>query len=592
MAARQRTAREPGDVASGEQERGLAALRANVLSFAEEIARRPNLGVAEAPKHEIERCAEFGLLTAPLPVKEGGLGLGVDAGTHESLMRILAALGGADLGLGRIYEGHVNGLLLVQRYGSAEQLTRLAGDVRGGMISGVWNTGRPEVLRLMAEENRYRLEGQKTFATGVAFVQRPIVTAELEGRGWQMGLLPMEEMATRIDRSLWHPLGMENSESYGVDFSGERVGPDVLIGNPGDFYRDPMFRGGAVRFAAVQAGAVMRLHVMFADWLEEKGRGEDPYQIARLGEVAIAAQESAMWVERAAAVSEDNFYSSDKAQSDRMVEFANMMRVAIERLGTRVMQRVVAGVGAHGLLQPARFERVIRDLMMYLRQPAPDATVAAVGRASLDKSHRFENAGSARFWSDPEEEESLSAKYFEGIYARDRDPWKFESSEYEKGKYEATLASLPRSRYRCALEVGCSIGVLTRLLSGRTEALLALDISERALAVARERCSDLDQVSFACMRVPHELPEKQFDLILVSEVGYYWSHADLQKAADRLSARHEQGGHLVLVHLTEPVPDYPLTGDEVHDYWLSRGEWRQVMGERRERFRIDVLERN
>ena len=579
-------------VEPSEQQGALAALRLRANLFAEEIAHRPNLGLTVAPKREIEMCAEIGILTAPLPRKEGGLGLGVDAGTQSTLMRVLAALGGADLALGRIYEGHVNGLLLVQKYGSAEQVSRLAEDVRGGMISGVWNTGRSEVLKLATEKDGYRLVGEKTFATGVSFVQRPVVTAELAGHGWQMCLLQMERMSASIDRSFWHPLGMESSESYGVDFTGGRVREDELIGEPGDFYREPTFRGGAVRFAAVQAGAVMRLHALFAEWLNEPRREGDPYQVARLGEVAIAAQEAAMWVEKAAAVSEECLNRADKAYAERMIECANMMRAAIERLGTSVMQRVTAGVGAHGLLQPARFERVIRDLTMYLRQPASDATLAAIGRSSLEKSYKRVDGSSAGFWSDGGKEESLPAKYFERIYAQKRDPWDFESSTYEKLKYQATLDALPRDRYMRGLEVGCSIGVLTRLLSDRCDAMLGLDLSHQALAVARARCVDLEQVSFACLQVPHAMPKGHFDLIVVSEVAYYWSFSDLEKAADELAARHERGGHLVLVHLTESVADYPLSGDEVHDYWLSRDEWHPVGNNRQERFRIDVLERD
>jgi alkylation response protein AidB-like acyl-CoA dehydrogenase len=580
------------DTKSIEQRDSLTALRMRVSSFAEELAHRPNLGLTTAPKLEIARCAELDLLMAPLPVKEGGLALGVDAGTQDTLMRVLAALGGADLALGRIYEGHVNGLLLVQRYGSGEQVSRLAEDVRSGMISGVWNTGRPEVLKLVAEKGGYRFAGEKTFATGASFVQRPVVTAELAERGWQMTLLRMEEMGVSIDRSFWHPLGMESSESYGVDFSGSHIKDQELIGKPGDFYKEPLFRGGAVRFAAVQAGAIMRLHTMFAEWLDEARRGDDPYQIARLGEVAIASQEAAMWIEKAAAVSEECFYRLDKTHTERMIEFANMMRIAVERLGTNVMQRVTAGVGAHGLLQPARFERVIRDLTMYLRQPAPDAALAAVGRYSLEKSHKRAHGFSAGFWTGRDEDESLPVKYFERIYAQKRDPWDFESSTYEKAKYAATLAALPRHRYRCGFEVGCSIGVLTSLLAERCEALLGIDVSEKALAVARARCAESGQVSFARMRIPHDMLEGHFDLIVVSEVAYYWSLSDLEKAADTLASHHEPGGHLILVHLTENVPDYPLTGDEVHEYWLSRGEWTSVASERQERFRIDVLERN
>ena len=565
--------------------------------LADELAAKPNLGLKEAPRRELARCAEIGLLLAPFPAALGGVGLGSEPGTQLALLHILAAVGGADLALGRILEGHINGILLVLRYGTDEQAEELAAEVREGHLSGVWNTGSREVLKLHPRGDDYAYEGEKTFATGAAFVERPIVTADIPGRGWQMTMPRMHTLGASIDRSFWHPLGMESSESFGVDFTGGSVQADQLVGQPGDFYRDPMFRGGAIRFAAVQAGAILRLHALFAEWLDEMRRGDDPYQIARLGELSIAAQEAVLWVERAAAVAEECFYPVDREHADRtehaerMIECANMMRTAIERQATRVMQLVTMGVGAHGLLQPRRFERILRDLTMYLRQPAPDQTLAAVGRLALDKARKPARGASSGFWTGDSVTRSLPPAYFHKIYARQSDPWDFATSSYEDHKYDATLGSLPHDCYENGLEVGCSIGVLTERLSTRTERLLGLDISTRALEAARQRCSHRTGVSFACMQVPAQMPDGMFDLVVVSEVAYYWQRKDLECAATRLAERHSPGGHLVLVHLTEYVPDYPLRGDEVHDYWLSRPEWRSVHHERHHRYRLDVLER-
>jgi alkylation response protein AidB-like acyl-CoA dehydrogenase len=560
-------------------------------TLADELAARPNLGLQTAPKRELERFAELGALIAPLPQHLGGLGLGIEPGTHGTLLRLLAIIGGADLALGRLYEGHVNGLLLVARYGSAAQMASLAKDCHAGLLSGVWNTGVPQLLHIHPHGEAFRYEGVKTFATGAAFVRRPIVTAELPGRGWQMTLPHMDTLGATIDRSFWHPLGMESSESYGIDFTAGIIHQQDLIGAPGDFYRDPMFRGGAIRFAAVQAGAVLRMHAMFATWLDETHRGEDPYQVARLGEVAIAAQEAVLWVERAAEVAEGSFYRQDKEHVQRMIECANMMRTAVERIATRVMQLVTAGVGAHGLLQPQRFERILRDLTMYLRQPAPDQTLANIGRTSLEKSHKLSEGAAGGFWRDSQILESLPPKYFERIYARKHDPWEFETSGYEAQKYEITLANLPRERYRRGVEVGCSIGVLTQHLGQRCDILLGIDVSEKALTKARERCQEMPQIHFRRMQIPSEMPDEAWDLILISEVAYYWTPTDLEQAATELAARHEVGGHLVLVHLTEHVPDYPLTGDQVHEYWCARPEWRVISHQRHPRFRLDVLER-
>ncbi len=98
-------------------------------------------------------------------------------------------------------------------------------------------------------------------------------------------------------------------------------------------------------------------------------------------------------------------------------------------------------------------------------------------------------------------------------------------------------------------------------------------------------------MEFRLMQVPQEVPEGPFDLIVVSEVAYYWRMADLERAADKMAGMQARGGQLLLVHWTPLVKDYPITGDQVHDYWTSRPEWRTVRSMRQEQFRLDVLER-
>ena len=186
---------------------------------------------------------------------------------------------------------------------------------------------------------------------------------------------------------------------------------------------------------------------------------------------------------------------------------------------------------------------------------------------------------------------SLRPEYFHDLYHANGDPWNFETSPYEDGKYTATLASLPRPFYPAAFEVGCSIGVLTERLAPRCGALLAIDVSDRALGTAAERCRHLPNVYFKRMQFPEEQPAAHFDLVVVSEVAYYWSAGDLDRAITSLAAHQAHGGHLVLVHWTPYVADYPLTGDQVHDRWLARSEYRHLHGLREDTFRLDVLER-
>lgn len=386
----------------------LQQVRHALVETAEELALYIIAGDAPgagAPHEGLRLIEEAGLFTAPLPEHLGGLGLGTEPGGQLPLLRILAAVGGADLALGRLYEGHVNALILIHSFGTLEQNIQAAKDAQAGKLFGVWNTGESDPMRIADHNGALFLQGCKGFATGAAFVQRPIVTAECGG--WQMTLPRMDiacvASAVRINRSSWHPFGMERSESYTVDFTGAEITNEDLIGAPGDFYRDPLFRGGAVRFAAVQAGALMRLSTMFAEWLRARGRGADPYQLQRLGEIRLAAQGATLWIEGAAAVAERCMHPlANAAEIRQMIDFANMTRLAIERLATATMPKIIAGVGAHGLLAPHRFERLLRDLTMYLRQPNPDGTLADVGRSTLDHSAVPTQDDRRNFWSPAE----------------------------------------------------------------------------------------------------------------------------------------------------------------------------------------------
>ena len=183
---------------------------------------------------------------------------------------------------------------------------------------------------------------------------------------------------------------------------------------------------------------------------------------------------------------------------------------------------------------------------------------------------------------------SVDAAYFDRLYARSEDPWGFATSEYEREKYRETLRMLGGNRFRSGLELGCSIGALTAMLAPFCDRLLAVDVSLRALATARRRCRGQRQVRFAQMNVPRELPAGRFDFVLVSEIGYYWSDADLDAAIERIAAL-AHGVMVELVHFLPPVAEHVRSGDDVHQAFLAHPQFEPVDGVRRERYRVDVM---
>jgi SAM-dependent methyltransferase len=186
--------------------------------------------------------------------------------------------------------------------------------------------------------------------------------------------------------------------------------------------------------------------------------------------------------------------------------------------------------------------------------------------------------------------ESVSRTFFEDLYAEHADPWSFETSDYEREKYDRSLAVL-QPHYANALEIGCSIGVFTQRLAERCERLVAVDISDHALTSARMRCAALPQVAFERADVTRAFPAGTFDLIVLSEVGYYWSDADLALGRDAIAAHTDSGSEVLLVHFLPKVPEYPRDGDDVHAAFLADPRFAPAQRFRAPRYRLDLLVR-
>lgn len=187
---------------------------------------------------------------------------------------------------------------------------------------------------------------------------------------------------------------------------------------------------------------------------------------------------------------------------------------------------------------------------------------------------------------------SLTPEDFAGYYADDPDPWRFASSDYERSKYAATIAALPRERYRSGVEIGCSIGVLTRQLAERCDEVLGLDVVPSVLESARATCADRPNARFAMGAVPGEWPDGAFDLIVLSEVVYFLDRTDLAGLIARIEASLSPGGDVVLVHWLGET-NFPLTGDEAAGGFIegAAGFLSPARQDRTADYRLDVLTR-
>jgi predicted TPR repeat methyltransferase len=185
--------------------------------------------------------------------------------------------------------------------------------------------------------------------------------------------------------------------------------------------------------------------------------------------------------------------------------------------------------------------------------------------------------------------ERLGREYFEGLYAESDDPWNFEASEYEQDKYARTLAVLGERTFRRALEAGASIGVFTEMLADRCEELLAVDVSERAVAAARRRLSGRRNVRVERRTLPEQMPDGPFDLIVASEVLYYFPREEMLTVLRGFERELAHGGILLAVHWRRKTETYPLQGDEVHELLVENTQLPNKETVIEPNYRLDVF---
>ncbi len=186
---------------------------------------------------------------------------------------------------------------------------------------------------------------------------------------------------------------------------------------------------------------------------------------------------------------------------------------------------------------------------------------------------------------------SRSQAHFESLYRANPDPWNFATSAYERQKYEATLAALGTNRFQSGLEVGCSIGILTKQLATYCDRMIGVDFVPAAITAARARCAAYPNVQIERMQVPQQWPDDRFDLIVFSEVLYFLSQNDLRAACARTIRSILPGGKVLLVNYTEPTDD-PNSGEEAASLFIAATVpcLQPVLQRREAHYRLDLLQ--
>jgi hypothetical protein len=317
---------------------------------------------ASFPFESVAKLREAGLLMAPVPAELGGLGL-YEAGGAEDLFRLFHLLGYADLSLGRIFEAHVNAIELVRRYGTRRQMEAAALATQAGNLFALWVTDRANHGVRLSRDNA--LTGEKWFCSAAGAATQALITAQTEA-GDQLVLLAITPRLCVLDKVV-QLAGMRGATTGGVELTGMGVREEALIGEPGDYLREPVFSTGAWRSSAVALGGLAALIDTAKNELLARGRADQPFQRMRFGQSVIAHETGRLWLLEAVKRIESAVGAGEDA-----VAYVNLARTAVETACLDALRHIQRSLGLSAFMQGSITERIARDLATYLRQPAPD----------------------------------------------------------------------------------------------------------------------------------------------------------------------------------------------------------------------------
>lgn len=286
---------------------------------------------------------------------------------------LLRDVAGLDLSLGRLFEGHVNALILIDAYGTEKQRGLAVEDAAQGCLFGVWGADAPDQPAKMGVGNR--LTGAKRFASGLGLVGRALVSAEC-AKGQQMVLISADD-PMRQDPGAWDMAGMQDSRSGQFDLSGLAAEP---LGAADVYTREPLFLGGTWRIAAVTLGATMALLEGAARQLRNAGRLQAEPQLLRLAPLTGRIMAAWALISRAADLAQG---PAGRADPERAVVLSTSARLLSETLAQDMIAAVERSLGLGMFATDHPVGAAARDLACYVRQAMPDALMLQAGRTIL-----------------------------------------------------------------------------------------------------------------------------------------------------------------------------------------------------------------
>lgn len=357
---------------SRSSDRALEAALATISAGAAERDASPSF-----PEEPFRRLASAGVLEIPVadPVRERGR-----RASFAEEWRVLRAVASADGSVGRILDGHFNGVERLSLL-APEPLrsTELEAVAAGELLLGVWGAdpipGEGEPARLVEGSEGSTLAGVKTFCSGSTGVDRALVLVRSDSPGPPHLVYVDLSTGVEVDTGWFKGAGMRASESHRVVFDEAPV--LAVLGEPGELLREPYFSRDAIRTAVTWAGISDSAVYAALDVLVVKAGDGEPDDVVSLaaGRMLTARGIIDSWLE----------YAAVRADGDpsSLPRFATQLRQGIAQACREILDETARAVGSHPFAVSGPLDRARRDLDLFLLQHRLEPALVRRGRQAI-----------------------------------------------------------------------------------------------------------------------------------------------------------------------------------------------------------------
>jgi alkylation response protein AidB-like acyl-CoA dehydrogenase len=355
---------------------------------------------ATFPAEDFDDLFAAGLHAPTVPARYGGLGVGPLHGDTLALWLMTKRMAGADLSLGRCWEGHTNSLVLIDAIATDAQKARwFSGVVQRGEKWVAWS-GEPQSPKpgeksrfgttVRRKGNGWVVDGTKVFASSATGADWAILLVDTAGPGGARnsasgsGVLmlacELADPSVSVDGSWWDPMGMRATVSHLVRFDNTYIPDNQQIGEPGDYLRQEWQTVFIPHYAASFLGAAEAANQYALDYILRQNKNGDPFVQQRIGSMAVAVETGQLWLRHVAQLWDSGQHHEARIAGSRARHLA-------EHLALDTVNHCIRACGARSLVKPSPVERIQRDLTFYVRHDNDDHILATIGRAALGVPH-------------------------------------------------------------------------------------------------------------------------------------------------------------------------------------------------------------